>query len=412
MTDDKFPCVIFENPGEIDPLLIRTFGAHVKVGDSPIGIFGTGLKYALAIITRTPGHKITIQSGERVHAFGLVEKIIREKVFRFITMDGEPLGFTDELGKTWDMAMAHRELYQNNKDEGGSFYEYDMAYGALPAPTAGVTRIFVEGPEFLTQHRNRSMFILMGNGPFLKLEGCEVHEGESSGIFYRGILVHRFPKAKVSKFTYNMTRSVDLTEDRTAKYPTWLPMQIAADVLDTTDENFLRELLGAQNSYFEHDLNFREEGIWGPGKPSPTFLKVVDDLMKDRVARTNISAIRRYKDAKRVELSTNTTALEGVEKEMLEKAVKFCKMVLHFDVTEYPLILTDTLGASVMGMVEGGNIYIARRAFMQGTKRVAATLVEEFLHIKHGLLDETREFEDFLIDRLVSLGEEKQGSPL
>jgi hypothetical protein len=47
--------VVFENPGEIDAAAIRTFGVSVKEGENPIGFFGTGLKYAIAILLRT-GH--------------------------------------------------------------------------------------------------------------------------------------------------------------------------------------------------------------------------------------------------------------------------------------------------------------------------------------------------------------------
>ena len=48
--------------GEIEPLLIRTFGVSVKDSESPIGFFGTGLKYALAILLRER-HDVIIQSG-------------------------------------------------------------------------------------------------------------------------------------------------------------------------------------------------------------------------------------------------------------------------------------------------------------------------------------------------------------
>src|ERR1700761_673266 len=124
--------VVFENPGEIDPLAIRTFGVSVKEGDNPIGFFGTGLKYALSILLRT-GHHISIQAGERTLTFATKEAAIRNQPFNLITMDGEPLGFTDAVGKTWEVWMAYRELYCNCKDEGGTIYVADQ-----PAPQAGV----------------------------------------------------------------------------------------------------------------------------------------------------------------------------------------------------------------------------------------------------------------------------------
>lgn len=396
--------VIFENAGEIEPLAIRTFGVSVKESDNPIGFFGTGLKYALAILLRSE-HTITIQAGARTLAFGLQKASIRNQPFNLITMDDDPLGFTDAVGKTWEVWMAYRELYCNCKDEGGRIYTTDEP----PEAEAGTTRIVVGGDEFYTQHQNRSTFILEGE-PRHRFDGCDVHAGESRGIFYRGMLVHRFPKSEVSKFTYNFTRPIDLTEDRTAKYASFLPMYLASAVLSADNDEFLREVLSVPNQYFEHHLDFRNN-VWGVAKPTERFIGVVETLSRDRAARTNVSALMAYKDVKRAELTPDSTKLVGVESDMLEKAVKFSKK-LGFDIDLYPLIVTDTLGPNILGMAEGQRIYISRRAFMQGTKMVAGTLIEEFIHLKHGHDDESLGMQNFLLDRLVSLGEQMQGEPL
>lgn len=57
--------ILFQNPGEIDLLSIASFGVSVKEGENPIGFFGTGLKYAIAVLLRT-GHRITVMTGPRV----------------------------------------------------------------------------------------------------------------------------------------------------------------------------------------------------------------------------------------------------------------------------------------------------------------------------------------------------------
>ena len=44
--------IIFTNQGEIDIRAVTTFGVSVKNDNSAIGMFGTGLKYAIAIILR------------------------------------------------------------------------------------------------------------------------------------------------------------------------------------------------------------------------------------------------------------------------------------------------------------------------------------------------------------------------
>ena len=44
--------IIFENDGLIDKRSITTFGISSKENSSAIGYFGTGLKYAIAILLR------------------------------------------------------------------------------------------------------------------------------------------------------------------------------------------------------------------------------------------------------------------------------------------------------------------------------------------------------------------------
>jgi len=43
--------IVFENQGEIDLIAFTPFGVNTKETDSPIGFFGTGLKYATAVLT-------------------------------------------------------------------------------------------------------------------------------------------------------------------------------------------------------------------------------------------------------------------------------------------------------------------------------------------------------------------------
>jgi hypothetical protein len=395
--------VVFENPGEIDAAAIRTFGVSVKEGENPIGFFGTGLKYALAILLRT-GHTVTVQSGVRKHRFALKEIAIRGEAFQVVTMDRQELGFTSQVGKTWELWMAYRELHCNCKDEGGTVFIADQP----PKPVAGVTRVIVGGEDFRHEHDKRSSFILLGE-PRLKLENCEVYDGESRGVFYRGILVHRLPQAETSRFTYNITGRVDLTEDRTAKHPYMFPHMIAASILQADDETFLNDVLALDNKFYEHHFDFKEP-VYGT-KPATPFLNVVERLTKHAAGRTSLSAQMAYKTAKRATLAPATAVLVGVEAEVLQISVKFAGG-LGFPVDDYPIIVTDALGPNILGMAENDRIYVSRLAFMQGTKRVAGTLIEEFIHLRYKYQDETHSMQNFLLDRLVSLGEQMSGEPL
>ena len=114
---DERGMIVFQNKGLIDPMAITTFGLNAKVGDSPIGQFGTGLKYAIAVLLRT-GHEITIWRGLEPLRFDVIEHETRGKLFNIVRMNGEKLSFMTNLGPKWELWMAFRELFCNAKDEG------------------------------------------------------------------------------------------------------------------------------------------------------------------------------------------------------------------------------------------------------------------------------------------------------
>src|SRR5690606_17354524 len=111
--------LIFSNPGLIDETAITTIAVNAKTGNNPIGVFGTGLKYAIAIILRLGG-RVTIYRGLKKLEFGIKTKTIRGKEFDIITMNGRQLGFTTHLGHHWQPWMAYRELWSNARDEEGT----------------------------------------------------------------------------------------------------------------------------------------------------------------------------------------------------------------------------------------------------------------------------------------------------
>ena len=128
--------VTFHNPGEIDLRVISTMGVNVKPdNDAAIGYFGTGLKYAIAVLLRHR-QQVVVWSGWRRVELTATTETIRGKDFAVVNMrDGDgpwqSLGFTTELGRNWTLENAYRELYSNCKDEGGEF-------GAGSGPGAGL----------------------------------------------------------------------------------------------------------------------------------------------------------------------------------------------------------------------------------------------------------------------------------
>ncbi len=405
--------IIFRNPGELEIRAVKIMGVHVKETENPIGYFGTGLKYTIAILLRLD-QRIKIHIGTTVYSFSLVETIIRGKPFDLIklhnetTGETEELGFTTDLGKTWDLWMAYRELYSNAKDEAGSI----QLSSTLPTPTEGETQIIVTGDGFCEVHAMRKKFILETEAKIVT-DHVTIHEGATSSIFYRGMKVSSLRANKPAKFTYNITRSVSLTEDRTAKYSFECPDAIAKSILAVHDKSFLREVLQAEEYYYESEIDFD----FSQSKASDEFLEVVErsiTLGQD----INPSAKSLYKRMTEDAATPKLKTLSIIDKKMLTRAIDFCQEI-EFPVDDYEIRVVEKLGTMILGRAdpdtdgEGlGIIYISAECLNLGTKMLAGTLIEEFIHLRFGYYDMTRSMQNHLFNTIVGLGERLRGEPL
>jgi len=386
--------VYLENDGVINLSAITTFGVNVKESDNPFGFFGTGMKYALAILLRE-NHKITIYAGEEKHEFTTIEKIIREKPFNIICLDGRELGFTLDLGKTWKMWQAYRELYCNTLDEEG------VVSTDSCEPAAGRTLIVVEGKEFFECHIKRDTIILRST-PKYQEASVDIHEGVSSHMHMNTIRVRDLLRPSI--FTYNMTSKIDLTEDRTAKYDFQPDGIVRLAVLHGENVEFITAFITAPEDTYEQELNC-DQG----DQPGDVFMATVKAIgFKDITNASILSLYKKNTEKKKVPLPATMT---DVEKTQLQRAIDFCNG-LDYDVEKHPINVTDDLNPEVLGCVYLNEIYLSRRVFQQGTKQVAATLLEEHMHIEYKYADNTYRFQTYLFDVIITLGERLKGEPL
>lgn len=389
---------IFKNKGEMDPRSIKTFGVNVKEGENPFGYFGTGLKYAIGIILRS-GCEITIYCGLEKFEFALKPTKIRGKDFSIVTMNGEELGFTTEIGKAWELWMAYRELYCNTLDESGDVY-----VGKDIIPESDVTYILVSGESFANIHYNKRDFILQGD-PLEVHEKVEIHGRPSKGFFHKRIFVGS--SGKNCLLTYDIIKGVSLTEDRTLKGVFDAEWEIVGVIKKSKNSSLIEKVVTAGDAYFEGDLHF----TYNLGKPSDEFLDVVARLTKEGHPNLNLSAtevVKKYAKEEEVTIHKLTT----VQAIQLEKAKSFSSSLDLFKDGEFPILIVETLGKNILGRVKGWTIYLAVEAFEMGTKMVAITLIEEYIHLKHGHGDMTRGMQNLLFNKIITLGELLNGEPL
>lgn len=392
--------IIFRNKGAIDPRSITTFGVSSKDSDSAIGYFGTGLKYAIAILLRE-GCSISIHTGGEHYQFATEEQRVRHDDFVFCTMNGAALPFTTELGKNWAMWQAVRELWCNCLDEGGEAFSSEY-FDELPG--SDETVIVVSGRPAMEAWAMRDT-IMISTEPLFSTEHVDIHPGRSSHIYYKGVRVHDL--GNTSLYTYNLKGdAVTLTEDRTLRHPGIAGWYVARGVAQLEHARVLEELLTAPEGAFERNLDFDSV------TPSETFCGVALQMARKQVHGLNRSATRaaRFNPDELLD-EKDPMNLGKIDEARLAKAIAFAES-LGFKVSDYPIIPCEHLGEGVLGRAANNKIYLSKTVFMQGTKMVAGTLIEEFIHLRHGLHDETRGMQNFLFDTIVSLGEQINGEPL
>ncbi len=393
--------VLFKNKGLIDVRAITTFGISAKDENNanPIGYFGTGLKYALAVLAREE-IPITIQSGREVFNFGVRDEIVRGKAFKIVTMNGESLGFTTDLGKTWQLWQAFRELYSNCIDEFGVIDSEICA----PEPDENYTQIFVEDERFVELYENRGEIFLQGR-PLIETKTANIHGGASNNVFYRGIKIGTYKTPFM--YRYNMTKHVDLTEDRTVKFDFQIRDTIVDAVLSSQDEKFIESILTAPENTFESTLNFEDHREI----MSQPFRNVAAELHRKKPEKTNKSALHLFDRSLKIQDRFEGYNPTAEELDACTKAIDFLAR-LNIPVDDYQIINVVTMGETTLARVEDGKIYLSSRLYKMGVKQLASTLFEEWVHLKHGYDDLTRTMQTYLFDTIIGLGEQITGEVL
>lgn len=391
------PTVIFQNEGLLDPIAIGTFGVNAKNDDSAIGYFGTGLKYAIAVLLREK-HEIVICSGNNVYEFTLNTHALRGKEFNVVTMNGQPLGFTTELGKDWELWQAFRELYCNALDE----------CGMVDASTDGtslrheqhLTTIYVKGKPFYDAYLERDSIVLSTH-PIASAGIVGIHPGESSYVYYKG--VRALDLQKPSMHTFNINTHIGLTEDRTIRHSFMATDAIANALMRLDDPKLIEHSILAHESYMESELKFHECIC-----PSEAALSTAE---KNRLNPRLNKTIHLLLKAHNRSLPLPPIELNEIQKKQLQRAVKFCRDIGYM-VDNYPIVCTTELKGGMHGLAENETIYIAPQAFNIGTKYVASTILEEYFHLQTGFGDMTRDLQTYLFDAILTLGEKYLGEPI
>lgn len=378
--------VYFTTPTILDLNFVRIMGVSVKTGSNPIGYFGTGLKFAIATLLRNK-QKIELSvCGER-YSFGTKNVEIRGEAFEVVTLNGEELSFTTQLGRNWKLWQAYRELHSNTLDECGEI-------SSVKQPAQKVqTVIMVTGDQFFKEYEDRGDTFISGT-PIFTSPGLDIYSGPSVHGYYRGVRAHELPKP--SRFRFNVKSKLELTEDRNVKSSWDFDYAVATGAIRTENPSTAFGLMFCD--YFEGITKYAE------GCMSDVFLKCA-------LANRNNSQVAEHYARKAEELgmidpiNDLPCELTKIEREMFDRA---CAIVrgIGFDTSGIKIVKHINGNAYGMFSPKTGDIFISKDAFDMGDNFLASTILEECTHKYKGFSDCTRDLQNWLFNKVVVFARE------
>ncbi len=391
--------VTFQNKGLIDLRGITTFGVCAKVTDNPIGYFGTGLKYAIAVLLRE-GLKVTMYHGTLKCKFTAKTQTIREQEFHIVQMNGSDLAFTTELGKNWKLWMAYRELAANAMDEEGGFVDYLGDFRGRPCNEH--TTFIVEGDAIDKIHAEHDQIFLQSK-PKWSLEGLDIHDDIGGGgwLYYRGIRVYEL--SKPAMYNYNLTCTMRLTEDRTLTSLGSAFQKMAKAIAKCDNAELIRHLLLANQRYFESTIDYN----WWSFSSDEVFNKVVQGYISSGTS-FNTSARALYRSDHPEDTPPDTIQLETIPIEQRRKlwaALLFWDK-LGFAIPKGLIHVTTELGEK-KGKAIGGHIYLSKFVLEMDMRRVTGILYKLYSDTRPEIGDVKQQ--DLLLDTVVDFGERLLG---
>lgn len=407
------------NTGLIEVAALTLMGASTKDGKTSIGEFGSGNKYAMAYLLRN-GYEINLFVGFKKIEIETKVKNFRGTDFNVIWIDGQETSLTSEMGKDWELWQAVRELYCNAVDEGCTFFEVVEQVTHEENET-----VFYIGmtPELEQLMFNINDYIVLNKEVLFENEKGKIYRkhGSKAGIYRKGIKVYECNDESI--FDYDLPQ-IEINESRVVKYSWEVGEYIWKLLFSCDNKNIIREVLQnikdkkfienqIDNSFCFITTNITEE--WLSATPEKFIAPrsmgghvkdediaktlLLPDVLYNRLAARNSEFVSESFKKSVAGVYKEETMTE-LEKQIL-KEVNYFLTECKFEIC-YEIKVVSFSNQKILGSVDEKTILLSKVAFDKGKQFVLNTIIEEHIHIKYGVKDETRAFQDASIDLLIT----------
>jgi len=414
-----------KNKGEICKNAFILLGATNKRGDnSKIGFFGSGLKYGLAVLLRNE-IPLKVFTGKKEIRISTKKVMFRDMEFNNIYIEGEKTSLTLEMGIDWEIWQSVREIYCNALDESGSFVK--VVDEVIPEQDKTSFYIgFTDQTKEIIDNWNK-YFSTDRTDIVSQNEHWQVfHPNDKFTLYRKGIKC--LNSNLTSLYDYNLDK-IDINESRVVTYNWEVNESLARNWGKFATEVMIKKL------FDELDIDHKENEIgWSYAKEfNENWLKVINGRLlihKDtagyftkQIERENclilksslIRALKKYFNDK-IKVAGHSDEYDNYVTVPMDKKQTFLtKAVMDFfnEVglkIEYPIKVAIFKDKSTLGRVgHDSSIILSVGLFEQGKKMIASTILEETLHIESGGKDETRNFQDYIINKMITILENKSG---
>jgi hypothetical protein len=411
--------VLFTNDSEIPINAFKLLGASSKRGDdSKIGYYGTGLKYAIALMLRE-NISFKIFSGKNEVKIGKRATKFLDQKIEVMTVNNEKTSITLDAGIDWEPWFAIREIYSNTIDEGGS-----MKIGAELQPEAGKTKIYIDltseslsdifknwndyfttSREIQDELENGNILPKLPSNPYYTVfrKGIRAYDNKSHSLFDYDLQNLQINESRVAKFSWE-------AEELSSKLLAKASLATIKQFIHLGEHTDTREYAEWQNSFWEYtSVKFSQDWLTAIDNR-----KLVPNDCAGRYDITEMTLVLPDKLLKRLKESFGDaihivgqddeayTIAEDVDLTTVEEAMNLLSSAgLTFE--RDAVCVANFVDTSILGTVDHEKILLSTRLLDDQSTRLENTLLEEITHLKTGYGDCSREMQTYLFRTIIYL---------
>ncbi len=412
------------NDGLIEPQALHLVGASTKRNDATkIGQFGSGNKYAMAYLLRN-NYDLIVYSGTKEIKITTEKELFRENEFNVIFIDGVKTSITTEMGKDWKFWQAIREIYCNAIDEGN----FKLDFVTEIEPKEGQTHFYIDTKKDVMEFvgnfdnyfaTNKKVLFESSFGRILEKSGDAVN------VYRKGVKCYDSKDALKSLYDYDFF-DINIDENRLVQYYWEVEEKLWQLIYSCDNKEIIMNVLHGCSDRNLIEGNFSSVTYLNSSKISDVFKQCLNEinlapsgyaglLNPDEIHNHVIIPTKLFENIRPFVKDENVgdkfkVMKDGVfmrdiepttlQSKILSDAMYFLKEC-GFEIP-YKINTCIFDEKNVLGCAYKDEIFISDICIEKGVNEVVNTIIEEFIHIKYKVKDNSRGFQTSIITEFIS----------